>query len=336
MRNRKPKKKSPNLTMDDLAGLAGVSKITVSRALRDSPLVRDEVRARIQGLAKAKGYRLNSSARSLRLMRTHSVSVVIELEPSPGRPVSEPTVMAMLAGLLEELTTAGYRVVLTTRRQMATSTEHDSDGIILLGQGASDEATQRLRGTGVPLVVWGVPQPGDDDVVFVGSDNETGGVLAAQHLVDQGRRHLLYLGDPAHPEVAARLKGARSVTDRTGAKLIQYSCDFTAAAGREAVTQVSAKGARFDGVVTCSDAIAVGAIDGLRSLGLGVPRDVSVVGYDDTFIAASSSPPLSAIRQDLDRAGHVMASKMLEWLAGEQPGDSQLPVSLVVRASSVP
>jgi DNA-binding LacI/PurR family transcriptional regulator len=104
------------MTMEDLAALAGVSTITVSRALRDSPLVTEKTRAKVRRIAEEQGYRLNISARNLRMGRSYSVAVVVEMTPVKGRPMSDPYPLELLGGITQELTSAGYSVVLTSRQ----------------------------------------------------------------------------------------------------------------------------------------------------------------------------------------------------------------------------
>ena len=198
-------------TMADLAELAGVAKITVSRALAGSPAVRPELRRKIEDLAAKHGYRINSSAQSLRRQRTESIAAVIEMDPTAERPMFEPLVLMMVGAMLQEATLAGYRLVLTIRSQVERRPALDVDGIVLLGQGANDLSTQHLRNLGIPMVVWGAPEPGlDDDIAFVGSDNRAGGVLIAQHLTAIGRSRVLFMGDTAHPEVRVRMEGLES------------------------------------------------------------------------------------------------------------------------------
>ena len=129
------RKSDTALTMEDLAKLAGVSKITVSRALRDSPLVTVETREKIRALAEQQGYRLNVSARNLRMGRSYSVAVVVEMTPVRGRPMSDPYPLELLGGITQELTTAGYSAVLTSKQLMNTAPVQGADGLILLGQG---------------------------------------------------------------------------------------------------------------------------------------------------------------------------------------------------------
>jgi DNA-binding LacI/PurR family transcriptional regulator len=123
------RKSETALTMEDLAKLAGVSKITVSRALRDSPLVTVETREKVRALAEQQGYRLNVSARNLRMGRSYSVAVVVEMTPvQSGRPMSDPYPLELLGGITQELTTAGYSVVLTSKQLMNTAPVQGADG----------------------------------------------------------------------------------------------------------------------------------------------------------------------------------------------------------------
>jgi DNA-binding LacI/PurR family transcriptional regulator len=310
------------MTMADLATLASVSKITVSRALRDSSLVREEVRTRIKELAEAHGYRLNAAARSLRTRRAHSVTAVLEMDPASGRPYSDPLILTVIGGLLQTFAMQRYRLVLTTRAEIVSATSVvDADGLILFGQGANDEAFQQMRRFNLPLVVWGSARAAFDDVAFVGSDNREGGRLLGAHLAGLGRRRILFLGDSAHEEVAVR-KSAAKVTTRI--------CQFSREASRAVIAEELDKGWDFDAVAACSDPVALGALDVLESAGMRAPNDVAVTGFDD----AIHDPRLTTVRQDWDLAGRTLAGKMLDLLAGEEATSALLPVELVVRAST--
>jgi len=104
--------------MEVLAEKAGVSKITVSRALRDSPLVTADTKALVRRVAEEMGYRFNHSARNLRLQRSHTVAVVVDMQPSIERPMSGPFPLYLLAGITEALTLKGYSVLLTPMRSL--------------------------------------------------------------------------------------------------------------------------------------------------------------------------------------------------------------------------
>lgn len=317
------------ITMEDVARLAGVAKITVSRALQDSSLVRPEVRDRVKEVARKHGYRLNTTARNLRLQRTHSVTAVIGNEAGGDRSVGEPLVQMVVGGMLGELALARYQLVLTTRSMFESSGAADADGIVVAGQGANDEATRRIKEFGLPTVVWGTPVDADDKTVFVHSDNREGGRLVARHLLELGRRKIVFLGDVAYPEVGERVRGVRDVVGRK-AKLSVVPCTFTRAAGYEAMLVALSRLGDVDGVAAASDNAALGAMDALRQRGKRIPQDVAVVGFDDTAINAD----LTTVRQEWILAGATLATKVLQVIRGESAKSEQLPVQLVVRGSS--
>ncbi len=324
-------------TMQQVAALAGVSKITVSRALRGSERVRPEVRDRIVRIARESGYRMNAAARNLRTRRTQTVAVVMEQVAASERPISDPLLLWMVGGLIEVLTPADYALLLTTSEHFLASTAVDADGVVVIGQGEDGRRLEEVQGVGLPTVGWGVPMPGLR-VPVIGSDNRLGGQLVARHLVeDCGCRRLLFLGDIRHPEIMARLEGVRDILSCSSAALAgRITCGFSVKGGAQAVEAALADGTSFDGVVAVSDFIAAGACDELERRGLDVPGDVAVVGFDDNVIASTHRPGLSSIRQDWNAAGHALGHAILGELGREAPPGAVPPlqVELVRRQSS--
>ena len=327
------------MTMDDLAALAGVSKVTVSRALSDNELVAPATRKKVQDLAAQHGYKVNLHARNLRLQKSYTVAVVVEMTPSPERPMSDPYPLEILGGISQALASAGYNLLLTTGRGSREDQIHAADGAILLGQGMDDAAVRRVAESGVPFVVWGAPRR-EQAYVVVGSDNEQGGALAAERLLALGRRRLVFLGDTSHAELAARLSGYRRVIEAAGARLAaSLICPFTFAGGFNAVESLLAQDSRtqdpkpFDGLFCGSDLVAMGAIRSLTDHGLSVPDDVSVIGYDDTPMAANFVPPLTSIHQNWREGGILLGQKILSLIDGHQPTSEVMPASISVRIS---
>jgi DNA-binding LacI/PurR family transcriptional regulator len=331
--NKIPKRGSePGMTMEDLAALAGVSTITVSRALRNSPLVTEKTREKVRRVAEEQGYRLNISARNLRMGRSNSVAVVVEMTPVKGRPMSDPYPLALLGGITEELTAAGYTVVLTSRQLLDSAPVRGADGMILLGQGSHGEAVKVLQKAGLPLIVWGAPEASESYVV-VGSDNVAGGASAAARFIEQRRRKLVFLGDVDHAEVQSRCAGFIEAMRGNGIVHITRPKAFTFEAGFESMSSyLKKKGAgAVDGVFAASDLLAMGAIRALAEHGLRVPDQVSVIGYDDTPGAASFVPPLTSVHQDLRDGGVLLGRKMLALLNDEPVASEVLPTRLIVR-----
>ena len=320
------------LTMEHLASIAGVSTITVSRALRDSPLVKEKTREKIRLIAEQQGYRFNISARNLRLGSSYSVAVVVEMMPAKDQPVSGLFPLELLGGITQELNSAGYSVVLTSKQLINTPPVQGADGIILLGQGSHGEAVKQIQACKLPLVVWGAPHK-DFPCVVVGSDNRAGGCNVAYRFLDQGRKKLVFLGDIDHAEIEERYSGfidtlgpaAKTVAlVRPGA--------FTFEAGFDAMSKyLKKRGATCNGIFAVSDSLAMGAIRAVMEQGLQVPADVSVIGYDDTPSAASFVPPLTSVHQYLQDGGALLAKKMLAMIRGEAVNSEMLPTSLIVR-----
>jgi DNA-binding LacI/PurR family transcriptional regulator len=333
-KKKQPLAHRPSLTMADLAELAGVSKITVSRALSESPLVNVETRERVQALARKHGYKLNVSARNLRLRRSHTVAVIVEMKPSSGRTMWDPYPLSLLGGISQELTSAGYSVLLTTRQGAADASVQAADGLILLGQGVRQDAVRLYDKLGMPMVVWGAAAQGGDNHIVVGSDNRQGGIIVAERFLSIGRRHPVFIGNPDHPEMAQRLFGFVDELAGHGIKpLLLRRADFTLESGVDAVRSLSERKVRFDAIFACSDLLAMGAIRALVELGQSVPNDVSVIGYDDTPLGASFLPPLSTVRQNWQEGGVLLARKVLALIHG-QPMQSQMMAStLVVRST---
>ncbi len=325
-------------TMATIADLAGVSKITVSRALSGSELVRPELRERIAGIAREAGYRMNVAARALRTRRSRTIALVIERLVAGDRPISDPIILAIIGGLLETLTPAGQAMLVTSSDHFLDSQAVDADGIVMVGQGVGGERARTVAAQGLPMVAWGERLP-NSDLVVIGSDNRSGGRLSAQHLVDSGRRQLVFLGDSEHPEVAARLEGVRDVVASTSAMIAAViSCDFSRLEGAAAVRRLLSEGLAFDAIIAASDFIAAGACDALLEAGRRIPDDVAVTGFDDIAVAANNRPGLTSIRQDWSRAGRLLGETVLALI--EQPNEfvppDRLPVELIVRESTTP
>ena len=321
--------------MEMVAQRAGVSKITVSRALRGSALVRPELREKIAEAAKQAGYRMNVAARTLRTRRSHTIAVVVEQLSRGDRPIADPLLLSIIGGLLEALPPLGYALILTTQAHFLTSNAMGADGIVAIGEGEGGAGLREMVGFDLPLIAWGEPILGLD-IKVIGSDNRQGGKVAAEHLVAAGRRRLLFLGDAEHPEVAARLEGVREVLAASEAVLAGVlPCPFTIEGGAAALAGALDMSLAFDAVVAASDFIAAGACDALVARGVTVPREVAIVGFDDTPIAAAHRPPLSSIRQDGLGAGQALGRAIVA-LIENTPGLAlkPLPVELVVRASS--
>lgn len=322
-----------------LAQLAGVSPSTVSRALANNPVIAEATRRRIHALANEHGFRLNQAASAFRRQRAQAIGVAIPLGHEVGQSLSDPFFMTMLGHLADALARAGYDLLLSRVIPLEDRWLSDlidtgrTDGLILIGQSNQIEAIEMMARRYDRMVVWGARAPGLTQTT-VGTDNEAGGRIAAEHLIARGRRRLAFLGSPDVPEFAARYRGFTEVVAGASIENDVLPVHLTTGAAYQDVTAFLADHPAPDGVFAASDVIAMGAIQALAERGLRVPEDVSVIGYDDVALARLATPPLTTVRQDLEKGAELLVSLLLRRIAGEPVGSVQLAPELVIRGSS--
>ncbi|WP_426208769.1 LacI family DNA-binding transcriptional regulator [Massilia sp. TWP1-3-3] len=330
------------LQMADIARLAGVSKATVSRALNHSPLVNDETRTRILELAASLKYTINIGAQNLRLKQNRTVGVVVPFDSATRQHLSDPFFLSMLGSLADALTERGFDMLLSrvdARQIDAAAQPFDTGrviGIILIGQWRQHDQLNQLAARHVPIVVWGA-QLAQQLYVTVGGDNVSGGMLATEHLLKQGRKRIAFFGDINLPEVAQRYRGYSDALGKHGLQVDPQLCvsvSFLPESGAHAVQEIERRALGYDAIFACSDLLAMTAINALREVGKSVPRDVAVVGYDDIELSTYFHPPLTTIRQPIRAAGHALVDALLALVDGQAPGSRQLPTELIVRATA--
>jgi len=328
--------------MSDIARLAGVSPSTVSRALAGSPLVTAAKREEIHRLARERGYVVNSTARNLRLQRTQTLGVIIPLAHETSQPLSDPFFMEMLGHLADAITQRGYGMflqkVVPPMDDWLTNLigSQRADGIIVIGQSTEHAALEAAAQVYKPLVVWG-GHLATQSYCTVGTDNVGGALAAVEHLVRLGRKRIVFVGDPAVPEIGLRYEGYRLAHERAPrlrAPPHLVPAHLTADTAYEAVRAFIGSGGSFDAVFGATDVIAMSALRALTASGLNVPRDVSVVGFDDIALASHANPPLTTVRQDLERGARTMVDLLFRRMAGEDTPSATMPAELVVRESS--
>lgn len=331
------------MQMADLAKLAGVAPSTVSRALAGSELVSAETRERIQTLARQFNYTVNRAATNLRSGINRTVGVVVPYEQASRQSFADPFLHGMIGSLADALTQRGYEMLLV--RIDAENLDAASDlfdagrtaGVILIGQWRHHDQLNAMAERGLPLVVWGTQLPGQR-YCTVGSNNQLGGRLVAQHLLDEGRRRIGFLGDIGLPEVAERYRGFAEVLKANQVALPDRRharAPFLAEAGREAMHALLEAEPGLDAVFASGDLLAMAAIGALRESGRRVPEDVAVVGYDDVELAAHFSPHLTTVHQPIHEGGIALVEILLEMLEhGKVLPSVQLETRLVVRQSS--
>lgn len=329
------------ITMAELAQLAKVDISTVSRALNDSPLVKANTKKHVLKIAAETGYVVNASARNLRRQSAQAIGIVIPLAPGSGQTISDPFFLEMVGAVSHAASARGYDLIVSVPQSESEIAERRllmtgrADGLIVIGQAGRGERLNELNMAQSNIIVWGGRDVANTYAV-VGSDNVEGGRLATDHLLGHGRKRILFLGDVGLPEVALRYQGylkahsAHNVPVNPSLKLKLNFGGETAFAG---VKDFVAKGANFDAIFAASDVLAMSAIHALRSLGKSVPKDVSIVGYDDVGQAAMSTPPLTTINQNIAQGGEMMVDMLLRKIDGKPVKSAYTPTKLVVRQS---
>ncbi|MEO2266544.1 substrate-binding domain-containing protein [Pseudoalteromonas sp. YIC-656] len=332
------------LKLADLAKLAGVSTSTASRALNDSPLLKKETREHIQQLAKEHNFSLNAAASRLRAQRTKVIAVLLNLDAYTEQSVDDPFLLKVVSDINLAVNKQGYELLLSNSF-MAGNDWHGyfidgrrADGLIVVGQGKQQECIERAAAANTPLVVWGDPNI-PSNYAIVGSDNFHGGKVATEHLIARGARKLLFIGDPAHPELSERYRGFLHSCNHTqqdqtiSCELLKI--DITSDAAYAAINaRLLKQGLDFDGIFACSDMLALGAMKALKERYVSIPNDVRIVGFDDISMADISSPSLTTIAQDTRRAATLLVQKLIAQLAGESIDSEQLAIALKQRQSS--
>jgi DNA-binding LacI/PurR family transcriptional regulator len=326
-------------TIRDVATHAGVSHQTVSRVINGSPNVATETRERVLATITELGYVPSPMARGLISNRTHSIGIVAE-------DISDQTFARWVAGAERAARARGFYLMIGSvepeddeRGYLRLMLERRVEGLLLARPHAALDTgdIERLSNAGVPIVSIGSSRvPG----IVVDVDNRQGGYDATRHLLEQGHRAIATVVGPAEwPSSDARHEGYREALAEAGVAydpaLVEQAGDWGLESGRAAAARLCAKRATFTALFAHSDLIALGAIRELRLAGQAVPRDVSVVGYDDLPVAPYMDPPLTTVHQPMEELGALAATLLLDQLGGEArvAGDQLLPAELISRES---
>ncbi|WP_129336718.1 LacI family DNA-binding transcriptional regulator [Cellulomonas endophytica] len=307
-------------TLLDVARTAGVSRATAARVLAGSGTVREDMASRVHAAAGTLGYLTNPVARALRRGRTGAVAVVVPHSATGG--LAAPFVTDPVQGASTVLFERSLQPVLLLDdgRNTDCLVHHLLSGFVdaavVIPLGESEALFRELGALRVPVVFAGHPSADVEGRHFVDADNLGGARAAARALLEAGRRRIGMLAGPAAYEPAVdRERGLREELAAWGVPApTVVRGDFSLPSGVAACEGLLRRLPDVDGVFAASDLMAVGALRALAASGRRVPEDVSVVGFDDTVVAATSEPPLTTVRQPLREMGARAARMVLELL----------------------
>ncbi|WP_353228559.1 LacI family DNA-binding transcriptional regulator [Novosphingobium sp.] len=327
-------------SISDLARIAGVSVSTVSRALTGKGTLNQSTRDRIRVIAAEHGFQLNVAAQNLRLGRTGAIGILLPLGHERKQALSDPFFSALFGHIAEALAGHGYDLLLSRVVPQGDDWLGEfvrsgrTDGIIMIGQSDQNAAINRVAAHYRPLVVWGAYSP-ENAYTSVGSDNHAGGAMVARHLVQRGCRRLAWFGHADAPEFAARQAGFLSALPadiRADTAIVPMP--ITPEGSLAAARAWFAAGNRADGVFAASDIGAISVIAAAREIGLSVPDDIAVAGFDDITLAQLTSPPLTTVRQDIEGGARMLVDLLIRRMVGAQTQSVQFLPQLVVRQSA--
>ncbi len=333
----------------DVAREAGVSKTAVSFAFNSPDRLAPETASRILDVADALGYRPHPVARMLSQRQTHTLGV---LTPQALSVIfSNPFFGAFSEGVALAAEQEGYALhfISPLRGSLARAMGRATvDGVVVIGLSAGHPEVEQIRAAGVPLVMVDSSALPDQPSVVI--DDEGGARAAAEHLMALAHREILIVAvEPPAPALelesdgvmGRRLRGYRLGLEGGGIALEPSAvvvAPATIEGGLVAFHRAWADGLRPTGVLVMSDAMAIGVLRAARELGLRVPEDISVVGFDDIDVSQHVNPPLTTVHQPIRRKGESAVRLLLSVVQRRdtEPEQLRLETRLIVRASTGP
>lgn len=328
-------------TLEEIAELSKASRSTVSRVINNDPHVSDATRKRILEVIQQLNFQPNRAARSLAGGRTRVLGLVIPMGVS--RLFADPYFPILIQGVNSACYAHDHTVMLWLadpdyERRMINQILHNGliDGVILASTLTNDPVLQALIGGNLPFIQVG-RQISDGNTSYVDVDNQSGAHEAVSYLLRKGRRRIATITGP-HNMVPGidRLEGYLAALRERGIAAdpqLIIEGDFTEASGYEAARRLIPW--KPDAIFAASDNMAFGALRALREANLCVPDDVALIGFDDIPFAAHTDPPLTTVRQPIQRTGAVAAETLIDLIENPSPSPRRmiLTTELVIRSS---
>ncbi len=326
-------------SIKDIARLAGVSHSTVSRALQNSALVNAETAEKIRQIARQSGYRASAVARGLVTKRTRTIGLVVTT-------IADPFASEVTSGIEQAANDHGYSVFLADsnadprREQQVVQSfaERRVDGIVVTSSRVGALYLPLLSEMRVPIVLVNNQHPGEFvHSVMIG--NVAGSREATEHLIALGHRRIAYLGDQfGYQSDTERFEGYRQALEIAAIPVIQELVVHGDGRAEEAMNAMEKLLALKDpptAVFCYNDMSALGAMRTIHLQGMRIPRDISVVGFDDLFLASYTQPPLTTVRQPMRRMGLLAMESLFRLMSGED-SPIRIPVNaeLIIREST--
>ncbi len=323
------------VTMKDVAQAAGVSVSTVSHIVNGTRHVSDELRARVIKVMEELDYHPNALARSLRMGETKTIGLII--------PDSSNLFFAEIARAIEDTGYQhGYAVILCNsdgrsdkqQRYIRTLIDKQVDGVIFISNGEITADLNYLLDNNIRVVMVDREVPGIDvDTVLL--DNELAGYQATRYLLELGHRCIACIGVPPNLiPIAQRVAGYHRAMKEAGLELPTDYCiygDTRIESGERAINRLLHLVPRPSAVFVCNDMMAIGVMRGARLLGIYVPEELSVVGFDDIALARAMCPALTTMAQPIGEMGRLATELLIRRIKGELRSPGRQRITLTAR-----
>lgn len=303
-------------TIYEVSKLAGVSLATVSRVINNSGKVREKTRRKVLDAMEQLDYRPNSIAQSLASNRSNCVGVLVS-------EIQGPIFGAMLSGIEAELRAAGKLTIFATghndeakeKEAIKFLISHNCDALILHVEALSDRYLLDQKDGSHPFVIMNRVVPGLEDNC-ISLDNEHGGYAATKLLLDMGHKDVAYVSGPlTWGDASARLVGHKRALAEANHRFderLLVEGDYHEIGGSNAMTTLLQRGHSFSAVVCANDEMAAGAMDMIRARGMSIPRDMSIVGFDNAPLGRYLYPKLTTINYPVADMGRMAAHWVLQ------------------------
>jgi LacI family transcriptional regulator len=326
----------------DVALSAGVSTATVSRFLNEPTSVRPDIRLRVESAVRELGYIRHGAARALSMRRSHAIGAIIPT-------VDNATRAGKVAALQKRCRERGYNVLLALFEydlelelaQCRNLIEAGVDGLMLEGELHHPALYQLMEKRGIPFVNTAIYDPRSPHP-NIGFDNQAAAARLTEHLLDLGHRIFAMIGGPSQvsDRASGRIKGLRQALAARGLDLpadrtIEGS--YRVQQGRQGLRTLMSGKTRPTAVVCGNDVLAFGALLEAQALGLRVPQDLSIAGFDDLDWASQLPPGLTTMALPAREVGQLAADHLVDRLAGQTvPHATEVEVRLILRGSTGP
>jgi DNA-binding LacI/PurR family transcriptional regulator len=331
-----------DVNIDAIAKAANVSPATVSRVLNGTVKVSAAREKAVRKAIAKFNYTPNASARHLAGGRSGLIALL--MEESNEEFFYNPFWSQVVQGFSTTISNAGSLPLLLVRPRsgtdnsvFATLLKGKIDALAVLSWHASTNNIAKNLDPKIPTIVVG-DFGNSINSSHVDVDNVKGGFLATEHLITSGCKNILVLtGDLELQSGRDRLEGYKKAITGAGYEVrdeMILKGDYTSLTARELIAKALKKKIKFDGIFAANDLSAISAMEILQENGFDIPKQVKIVGFDDSPIASSSSPSLTTIRQPIRELGAEVALSLLAILDGEEVADKLLDVELIVREST--